>query len=33
MDGYLEVKYFDKVSIWHVFATTAYIAQYFASKH
>lgn len=33
MDDYVEVKYFDKVSIWHVFTTTAYIVQYFASKH
>lgn len=30
MDDYVEVKYFDKVSIWHVFTATTYILQYFA---
>lgn len=33
MDNYVEVKYFDRVIIWRVFPTTAYTAQYFASKH
>lgn len=33
MDDYVEVKYFDKGSYWHVFAAPAYIAQYFASKN